>query len=46
MRVGDARVGPQNENDFLHDQMHQEHMRAALNMVCLVDNLQRVKAPG
>ncbi len=43
MRVGDARVEPQQENDFLHDQKHQEHMRAALDMVCQVDNVQRVK---
>ncbi len=43
MRVGDARVETQQENDFLHDQNHQEHMRAALNMVCQVDNVERVK---
>ena len=45
MGVGDARVEPQQENRFLLDQKHQKHMRAALDMVCQVDNVQRVKTP-
>lgn len=39
MGFDDVQVEPQQEHAYLHDQKHQEYMRAALDMVCQVDDV-------
>ena len=45
MGVEDVQIESQQEGGFLHDQKHQEYMRAALDMVCQVENVQSLKTP-
>ena len=40
MGVDDVQVKSQQECKFLYDQKHQDYMRAALDMVCQVENVQ------